>query len=448
MSERKPPKAPKEVKQRADETRLTQIRKYELITPLFGGGVKPGFADPITIIRGTEIRGHLRFWWRATRGGESNGDRMAMKNAEDLLWGAASTKDNPMPSQVQIAVEVAAQDRGEVLPAFDPDGKEVDAQSLKSPYGYVAFPLRENPLREKQDAVLLKGIKFTLTIGFPQPAEPDVKAALWAWETFGGIGARTRRGCGALRLLSVGNEAEEKPKADVEAIKQKIKDQLGQYVSSGIWPVGVPHLNRSLEPTITKVERSSNKADSGSLRVWRTLIGALRRFRQSRPNGVYGRSHWPEPDAIRHEAGTHAELEEKNYEPRAEMPKRFPRAAFGLPIEFKFKDEAIGDPPKASLKGGLDPAKKKYRERLASRLIFRPLACGDDAKDDAAVGLAIILDAPELPPGGLTLHVGGKIKTVRADLDPADVGNIKPLNGTPDVLEAFLNTLPKEDKQL
>lgn len=446
MSERKPPEAPKEVKQRADETRLTQTRKYELITPLFGGGVEPGFADPITVIRGTEIRGHLRFWWRATRGGESKGDRMAMKNAEDLLWGAASTKDNARPSQVQIAVEVAAQDRGEVLPAFDSDGNEVDAQSLKSHYGYIAFPLRD-----KQGAVLLRGIKFTLTIGFPQSAKPDVKAALWAWETFGGIGARTRRGCGALRLLSVDNEAEEKPKADIAAIKQKIKGQLGQYVSSGTWPVGVPHLNRTLEPTITKVERSSDNADSGSLRVWRTLIGALRKFRQSRPNGIYGRSHWPESDAIRHEAGTHAESEEKNYEPRPELPKRFPRVAFGLPIEFKFKNEDvdIGDPPKASLKGGLyDPAKKKYRERLASRLIFRPLACGDDAKDDAAVGLAIILDAPELPPGGLTLHIGGKVKTVRADLDPADVDNIKPLNGTPDVLEAFLNTLPKEDKQL
>src|SRR5579862_2869390 len=40
----------------------------KVVTPLFGGGVDPGENDPHTLIRGTAIRGHLRFWWRATRG--------------------------------------------------------------------------------------------------------------------------------------------------------------------------------------------------------------------------------------------------------------------------------------------------------------------------------------------------------------------------------------------
>src|SRR5712692_5047904 len=72
---------------------ITQQREYELITPLFGGGVEPGFADPVTVVRATEIRGQLRFWWRAMRGGNPNfdGELRKMKQVEDLIWGAAST---------------------------------------------------------------------------------------------------------------------------------------------------------------------------------------------------------------------------------------------------------------------------------------------------------------------------------------------------------------------
>ena len=49
---------------------VKQIRSYKVITPLFGGGVTPNEKDPVTTVRGSSVRGHLRFWWRATRGGE------------------------------------------------------------------------------------------------------------------------------------------------------------------------------------------------------------------------------------------------------------------------------------------------------------------------------------------------------------------------------------------
>src|SRR4051794_27912637 len=79
---------------------IKQVRRYKLITPLFGGGVEPGVNDDVTLISGKAIRGHLRFWWRATRGGQFAGDLKKMKEIEDMIWGAASTKDNPCPSQV------------------------------------------------------------------------------------------------------------------------------------------------------------------------------------------------------------------------------------------------------------------------------------------------------------------------------------------------------------
>jgi CRISPR-associated protein Cmr1 len=410
------PEAPKEIKKRANAQSVIQERKYELITPMFGGGVEPGHADPVTVIRGTEIRGHLRFWWRATRGGEFDGSLSVMKDAEDLLWGAASSEDKPRPSQVHVVVEVAQQHRGEPMGAHESS----PVYEMRSPYGYVAFPLRES------QGDLLKSVKFTLSIRFPEVFKADVEAALWAWEMFGGIGARTRRGCGALCLLSVDNVAAQQFPEDAGVIKKTITEQLAGFVSAGTWPGGVPHLSRSLEFKVT------NPAPS-PMHAWRSLIAALKSFRQQRNAGSApnrpGRSKWPEPDAIRRLTSA----AEEHATPLSSIDK-FPRAAFGLPIIFKFKDDKIGDPPQTTLRGA-------GSDRLASRLVLRPLACGGEQ----GVGLAIILDPPSMPPGGLVLDGAPRNPSVQSDLTVAEAATIAPLSHPappePDVLKALLRTL-------
>ena len=49
---------------RSQADRHKQTYTIHVVTPMFGGGVEPGVNDPITPIRPTSIRGHLRFWWR------------------------------------------------------------------------------------------------------------------------------------------------------------------------------------------------------------------------------------------------------------------------------------------------------------------------------------------------------------------------------------------------
>src|SRR5438128_2380167 len=99
---RKPPTAELvEVKLRDNQERITQVRRYRLITPLFGGGVQPKEVDPIKAIRETGIRGQLRFWWRATRG---TGTLAEMKQREDALWGSAGASGS-VASLVSIAVK-------------------------------------------------------------------------------------------------------------------------------------------------------------------------------------------------------------------------------------------------------------------------------------------------------------------------------------------------------
>ncbi|MGQ9496785.1 MAG: type III-B CRISPR module RAMP protein Cmr1, partial [Desulfotomaculales bacterium] len=311
---------------------MTQVRSYELITPLFGGGVEPGEADPVTVIRGPEIRGQLRFWWRACRGGHFNGDLAAMKEAEDKLWGAASTEKKPMPSQVEIMVSIEQSGESEhpfEVVAGSMDGRKGKPKPKLKPNeivapAYAAFPLQPSEKEMRAGGIGMETktvrtkVRFTLKITYPEKRREEVESALWAWETFGGIGARTRRGFGALKLVSVDGRPVTPPRAD--EVEAKIREGLQKHVLSGTWPIGVPHLSTNLCMKVTGA-RSDPKA------AWEYLINRLRDFRQSRYPGASpthpGRSRWPEPDEIRRltdrRCGRHAD-------PLSTVGK-FPRAA-------------------------------------------------------------------------------------------------------------------------
>lgn len=411
---RQPPTAPGLDTLEFTPAPYSETRHYRLLTPLFGGGVVPGENDANMLIRGASIRGQLRFWWRATRGGQFNGDIKKMKEAEDLLWGAASKPKKPRPSQVQIKVNV------------ERSGTPVPVNEVPS---YAAFALREN----NQHATLQKDIEFALTIAYPQSAAQEVEAALWAWETFGGIGARTRRGFGALQRM----DAEAEKPANPQQVLTYLNERLTHYGVSGAWPDDVPHL--PVYPPGLVPGTNFKTSDPGQVNgVWSTLITKLRNFRQERNPGTQpnrpGRSRWPEPDEIRR---LKPPAPSRHATPIYSPPhiRKFPRAAFGLPIIFHFV--GAGEPSDTTLQGA------NY-ERLASPLILRPLACANNQ----AVGLAIILKTPRLPSGGVILKDGATHHVVDTILDPiTEAGRLTKATGTPllmgqtDVLQAFLATL-------
>lgn len=391
---------------------VTQVRQYELITPLFGGGVEPGCADPVTVIRGPEIRGHLRFWWRACRGGQFN-DLAAMKAAEDDLWGAASTERNPRPSQVQVAVTVDSEGIEEhpfSVVAGKPDrraGKprpKVQANEQVAP-AYAAFPLQPSDPEVKAGGIgmptksVQSKVKFALTLTFPRCKSMEVEAAIWAWETFGGIGARTRRGFGALKLVALNNVPIQH--AESRNAENMARANLRRHVVDGVWPDGVPHLSHATRMVI--------KDTPGN--AWNYLCRRLKEFRQA--------EEWPEADAIR------------NIKSGKSLKGLFPRAAMGLPIVFHFKDSREPDPT-------LQGAEKKY-ERLASPLILRPLACAGNK----TVAVALILEGTDIEqvPDGLILSNIDAAPNIQTALTAAEARTIQPLNGNTDVLQAFLDTL-------
>jgi CRISPR-associated protein Cmr1 len=441
---------------------VVQTREYKLITPLFGGGVEPGVNDPITLIRGTEIRGQLRFWWRAIRGGQFGGDLAKMKKREDAIWGAANTakprtessdekSDESEPEvrveSVQIIVDITKQGKSiepfQIKETETYGKKKFDSRPNNLTLGYVVFPLQpprdELTRAKKKEDISLKTIQedivFTLTISFAVKWKDEIQAALWAWETFGGIGARTRRGFGSLQLEKVDKqENKDLPLADPVEAREWLAGNLKHWIKGEKYPDNVPHL--TLNPRLYVSDFATSP-----MRSWAILINKLKEFRQSRrsyhdKDGKVkpGRSNWPEAEAIRQKTG-----DRSLKRPSLGHPQKYPRAVFGLPIVFHFKDEREGDPHDMTLQG------PEGQDRLASPLILRPLIC----QKGQTLGLALYLEGVRLPDklsleGRVTNQVQKfPLNVSETQLIAREAATVPILVGQTDVLQAFLNFLEK-----
>lgn len=425
MNTRVPKKSPPKVSPNERPGWVTEIRKYKVITPLYGGGEETQKADSITTVRASEVRGHLRFWWRATRGGQFDGDLKKMRETEEKIWGSSGEKDKPGPSPV--SVRIISSTPGTPKSDQRRGDRTFHIAHPSADWSYVAFPLRESR------GSVVEGVSFDLEIKYPEKIQDirvkdEVEAALWAWETFGGIGARTRRGFGALsRTID-----SQSPIPTKQAVQKMIEKSVNDYVVEGDWPYGVPHLARKL--------KLKTISDTNAMTAWEHLFKQLKSFRQMRFDGVErrpGRSKWSEPDAIRRLPGMTSAA--KHSRPRV-MVDKFPRGEFGLPIIFKFKDDQEGDPSQTSLEG-------MQHDRLGSPLILRPIDCSD-----GALGLAVILEWESIdtderyaPPGGLVLKSATRVYEVKSQLSHTEAEKIEPLNlkgkPQPDVLQAFLDYL-------
>lgn len=378
-------------------------RTYRLLTPLFGGGAKVQQADPVTVVRATEVRGQLRFWWRAARAGGLNLEQMHRQ--EGLIFGSASV-GGVRPSAVVVEVECLESGK-EQRPYVDVPGRSVPRNDPAVAPAYLAFPLQttRQPVRV--------GVRFHLMLRFPPGLAEEVAAALWAWERFGGLGGRTRRGFGAVQrerepasgVAAAAREPGYQPAPDAATLRR----EWDRYVRPGDPPPGVPSLSGARWRVVD--------------RTWHEIADAYRKFRQYRAAGRQGRpgrSVWPEPGAVR------ALWASRSARRGGQLPEghalKFPRAQFGLPIVMHFRGEEHLDteviPADADLK------------RLASPLIFRPL--------DERHTVVLILNTPRVPPGGVRLKNGPEVDVA---LTAQEASDIPPLDRKPDPLGAFLESL-------
>lgn len=401
------------------------IKTYsiQVITPIFGGGVKAGENDSVTPIRPSSIRGHLRFWWRAICGAKfENSAQLSIREGE--IWG---TTDSPSPVTIRV-----------IQPHFDSLGQRRASESFGfqnryGPESYVLFPARD-----KGNPLLKEGFTFQLNISWPKldklhEISHDVEAAVWAWTNFGGIGSRTRRGCGALFC-------EETAPKDIAGIGKWYRDHLpgcsaGQQQNLD-WPT-MPE-NVLIGSTVGK-----------PIDQWAEVIEVMRAFRQGPGVGrnpgstgggrMPGRSRWPEPESIRNL--TKARL--PKHQRLASIPDdAFPRAEFGLPIVFHFKDgqdkkerfSEFRDPPESELY----PSGSK---RMASPIIIRPLAFGDGRRSVPLIMRLVTkpLKDIELKVKGETIHSAGSEEIRGPRLNEYRSSPMSGLTEDGSALEAFVN---------
>lgn len=441
------------IEPKENSERITQTRKYKLITPLFGGGVSPRENDASKLIRETSIRGQLRFWWRAMRG---SGSLEKMKKREDAIFGSANQEVGQ--SKVLIAVKHIQKGKEEFI--FNSNDKNKPFKDWEK-VAYAAFALQPTREEPKQKSIRV-GVEFEIEISFPSKKDEknnldfsiEIETAMWAWETFGGIGGRTRRGFGAIRLTHIDGKPKDLP--DISAISKIINDKLNE-----------PSFNVDVKanpdfPVLSNSSAFKLKKFSNSDTAWKYGIERLLSFRQYRLIDIkdrygnvinqeedkHGKSQWSEAALLRNLV-----LDDPSKYPKPEVEK-FPRSEFGLPINFYFETpRKVKDALSRKTKNGKPEikltAKDKDIDRLASPLILRPIECADGK----AVIIALVLKTLRQPKGGLKLD-NTNLPNNKTEL-PADAGTLKaekpnefkiladeglePLKEKTDVLQAFLD---------
>ncbi|MCP5175173.1 MAG: type III-B CRISPR module RAMP protein Cmr1 [Moraxellaceae bacterium] len=374
----------------------------QLVTPMYGGGVVSHTVDEKMPIRVSSIRGQLRFWWRllATNSSDDLWQRdagLSIRQAEADLWGGID--DKTKASKVFLRISYTA--------PFRPiSHKDVGAK-------YVLFPADNETNASIPHNLVPAGFNWHLDIAYDNHIQNKQKQQVWEairwWGQFGGLGARTRRGLGAIQIIKI-NGTDAPPN-----LRNPISANEAQQAGCQL---------------ILRQQVQNNAVDA-----WKSAINKLRDFRQSPPIGRNegkmhnrpGRSRWPEPDAIRRIAGRHA----PEHEPQHRAGNLFPRAAFGLPIIFHFQGR--GEPSDSSLQPMLGGSLK---ERMASPVILRPYLRADRGWASAALLL------PHTHVDNLRLQI---FKRDASYWNAEQAPNVQPIarnNGT-DALSAFLNYFAK-----
>ena len=402
-----------------------------VVTPLFGGGASPGIADGHLPVRGGSVRGQLRFWWRACHA-HLFADAASLFAREAAIWGEAGM-DGSARGPSAIDVEVTIVQPGEPAEYFpwrqgtDNQGQPTWKRRDTSYPDYALFPFFGVPgpgLPPKEEwkpppAIPLVGVQFRLCLSVatsgarPLPRaelEQAAKRAVTAWVLFGGVGARTRRGCGSLWCVT--EDARFRPLASPpgESDRDRWTPVGGVWLPAvvddqqGVTKLGVPRLQGA------KVVVAP-AGSSDPIAVWNEAVELLRKFRQGRGIGRNpgaqrpGLSRWPEPYSIRAQWGT---LDPAHNAESHPFESFYPRADLGLPINFQFPQPGR-KPEQLALQG-----KQEGATRMASPVIVKALAL----PDDRFAPIVLVLNAPHLWDPGVPRVELERREDDRKDIEP------------------------------
>lgn len=423
----------------------------QVVTPLYGGAARSRESAPKwEPIRCASIRGQLRFWWRA-RNAVTFGDRERLWRAERKLWGGTGDAAEDVS---RSSVILSAGDFG----AFQIESDDI---GFTHEDGYVLWPARAtrgarpSPTLER----VRQGLTFTLSIAYPRDQEDDVRAAVRDWVLFGGVGGRTRRGCGSLAVS---------PGGDAAWLAQPNGPTNAELVGPAALPgaINAGHVGRFI-PCLQGALFRVGPPTPNALAAWRKAHGWLRDFRQGTSKTLdaigpgnharfkpfvqgdgrrtrAGQSRWPEPDKIRQ-----ADAAPRGgwaHPPTYDATPAWPRAQFGLPIQVQWqKQDRSGVPyaqrePDNCALGWTDHKGGTRIDRLPSPLIVKPMQLANGQFVALALWLARDLptDARAGIQHGTRLRAEAPIGTMKG---PTDALLFNPIANAASVRDAFMQWL-------
>ena len=169
----------------------------ELVTPLHGGGVVARESDDKLPVRVTAIRGQLRFWWRLLAQQKWNLSGKRLREAEFRLWGGIG--EEAAASLVFLRVQIQNKLKEASLSDY--------AKGLNDPLGYALFTARKTKTGLPEMKLGKEGlqwiVQWRLSEKVNETDKQQVLETLRWWVTLGGLGGRTRRGCGAFKAEGI-----------------------------------------------------------------------------------------------------------------------------------------------------------------------------------------------------------------------------------------------------
>lgn len=414
------------------ETRALTVQ-VELVTHQLGGGARAREADPDQWLRPSSVRGALRFWWRALYGSRYR-TLPELYLAESAIFGGITSGEVAgTPGKVAVVIHIDRPAQAESWRQI----QDTDAEAMKrartargpgpvaSALSVAYFPaneIKEGP-REGQAAasLLVPGCKATLSVGecptgsnSPRLTEEQwrqVGDALRAFIVFGGSGSRSRRAAGALIPAS----AEDARKLQLPVNTEALAAWLRPFLQPGTeHPCFLLSRFEGLYAT-ADCYHSGRQAQEALLAMWRDFRQQRRHPESWFGSKDWGRTKWPEADALRILAGQHAAWDSGgqmiDHKPEQSNKGRAPRAHLGLPIVVKFKDDEQArareerqrefrrgrwldtDPPSSQIvlqKPGKD-GKPAVVDRYASPVLLAVTSVFNQASDNKRELLGLVL---------------------------------------------------------
>ncbi|WP_371999032.1 hypothetical protein P7L68_00440 (plasmid) [Tistrella mobilis] len=189
--------------------------RFELSAPMFSG--QEGDKGPAEI-RPTEIKAALRFWWRALAWGRGVRTPQALKEQEDILFGAAADEGrNGAGGRGQGAFLLRVRTdrllplpKGTGLGTFFPqkDGRqrqrrEAMAGAQYAGYGLIATGDAPTTVRPGLDKGSTFDVTFLPRLTLSPVQKAELLQAVRLFGLLGGLGGRVRRGFGSVSLQAL-----------------------------------------------------------------------------------------------------------------------------------------------------------------------------------------------------------------------------------------------------